>query len=80
MALYARWMVRAEQGDTKAAAEARQLSDRLGINPAALLKLRAEIENVDAVEDRGRRRRARTTEGQGKAEGGTDPRAGLFAV
>ena len=81
VALYARWMVRAEQGDAKAAAEARQLSDRLGINPAALLKLRAEIENVDAVEDRGRRRRARTTEDQKPAGGGsTDPRTGLFAV
>lgn len=90
LALYCRWMIRAEQGDTKAAAEARQLSDRLGINPAALLKLRAEIENVDAAEDRGRRRRERASsvpegdqagasgaEGDGPAE---DPRRGLFAV
>lgn len=88
VALYVRWMVRAGQGDTKAAAEARALSDRLGINPAALLKLRAEIENVDAAEDRGRRRRQRREPDAGETasaapDEGTpenDPRAGLWAV
>ena len=80
VALYCRWMTKAEQGDTKAAAEARQLSNLLGINPAALLKLRAEVENVDAVEDRGRRRRERATTTKPEASGASDPRAGLFAV
>lgn len=82
LALYVRWMIRAEQGDTKAASEARQLSDRLGINPAALLKLRAEIENVDAAEDRGRRRRERSEAvvPSGPRPGKGDPRRGLFAV
>lgn len=86
VALYVRWMIRAEQGDTKAASEARQLSDRLGVNPAALLRLRAEIENLDSLEDRGRRRRERNQPqpepdaGQGVDEGPADPRGGLFAV
>ena len=90
LAHYVRWMLKAADGDAKASAEARQLSDRLGINPAALLRLRAEVENVDAAEDRGRRRRERASsvpegdqagasgaEGDGPAE---DPRRGLFAV
>lgn len=80
VALYCRWMVKAEQGDTKAAGEARALSNVLGINPAALLRLRAEIENVDAVEDRGRRRRERTAPDKPATDGKADPRSGLFAV
>lgn len=76
VALYCRWMVRAEQGDTKAASEARQLSNVLGINPAALLKLRVEIEHAEAAEDRGKRRRDRARPGKGDA----DPRSGLFVV
>lgn len=80
LGLYVRWMIRAEQGDTKAASEARLLSDRLGINPAALLRLRAEIENVDAIEDRGRRRRERAVPKPADDAPGDDPRGGLFAV
>lgn len=79
LGLYVRWMIRAEQGDTKAASEARQLSDRLGINPAALLRLRAEIENVDAIEDRGKRRRERAAPKAADTQG-DDPRGGLFVV
>ena len=58
VAQYVRWKVRAEQGDLKAAVEARQLSDRLGLNPLALMRLRAEIEHADEVEQKGSQRRA----------------------
>lgn len=57
VAQYVRWKIRAEQGDLKAAVEARQLSDRLGLNPLALLRLRVELERADEAEDQGRRRR-----------------------
>jgi len=79
VAQYVRWKVRGEQGDLKAAAEARQLSDRLGLNPLALMRLRAEIEHVDAAEDRGKQRRQRTASGV-KPKQGDDPRGGLYAV
>ncbi len=59
VALYVRFMTKAEQGDLRAAGEARQLSDRLGINPAAMLRLRIEVENADELAARGRERRKR---------------------
>lgn len=77
VAQYVRWKIRAEQGDLKAATEARQLSDRLGLNPLALLRLRAEIERVEQAEDRGSRRRAAPAP---RERGGEDPRVGLRAV
>jgi hypothetical protein len=87
VAQYVRWKVRAEQGDLKAATEARLLSDRLGLNPLALLRLRAEVEHVDDVEAKGRQRRTTApakakTEGKsdGKGKGDDDPRGGLYAV
>lgn len=87
VAQYVRWKVRAEQGDLKAAAEARQLSDRLGLNPLALLRLRAEVEHVDEAENRGNRRRrempSRADAGDNNPpadDGDADPRAGLYAV
>lgn len=43
VALYARYRAAAELGSMKAAAEARQLGDRLGLNPQAMLRLRWEI-------------------------------------
>lgn len=79
VAQYVRWKVRAEQGDLKAAAEARQLSDRLGLNPLALMRLRAEVEHVDEVENRGKRRRE--TPPKRPPQGDlNDPRSGLYAV
>lgn len=78
VAQYVRWKIRAEQGDMKAASEARQWSDRLGLNPLALLRLRVEIEQAAAAEDRGRKRRE--TQTPRKRSGGDDPRAGLYAV
>ncbi|SII92747.1 Uncharacterised protein [Mycobacteroides abscessus subsp. abscessus] len=79
VAQYVRWKVRGEQGDLKAATEARQLSDRLGLNPLALLRLRAEVEHVNEVEDRGNRRRESPKRPQPKDKP-DDPRSGLYAV
>lgn len=79
VALYVRWSVRAEQGDMKAATEARQLSDRYGINPLALMRMRAEIEQADAAEERGRRRRSGSP-ADGKRKPPDDPRRGLHVV
>lgn len=76
VAQYVRWKIRGEQGDLDAAKEARMLSDRLGLNPLALLRLRAEIEKVEDAEDRGKRRRATPP----PAKKGDDPRGGLYAV
>jgi len=78
VAQYVRWKVRAEQGDLKAATEARQLSDRLGLNPLALLRLRLEIERAGEAEDRGRKRRGTTPSPQPKPGDGDDPR--MFLV
>jgi hypothetical protein len=49
VALYARWTALAEAGDLKAAGEARMLSDRLGLNPAALVRLRWQIGDPASV-------------------------------
>ncbi|WP_163275341.1 hypothetical protein [Cellulomonas iranensis] len=80
VAQYVRWKVRAEQGDLDAAKEARMLSDRLGLNPLALLRLRAEVENVDAAQARGQERRQRAAAKPAGSKGGDDPRGGLHAV
>lgn len=78
VAQYVRWKIRAEQGDLEAAKEARMLSDRLGLNPLALLRLRAEIERVEEAEDRGSKRRTSTKSEAAKAKQKTkDPRANL---
>ena len=78
VAQYVRWKVRAGEGDLKAASEARQLSDRLGLNPLALLRLRAEVEHVDEVENRGKRRR--DVKKVPPRDDSGDPRSGLYAV
>lgn len=81
VAQYVRWKIRGEQGDIKAAAEARQLSDRLGLNPLALLRLRAEVEHVDEAEDRGaRRRETKASKPADPPDPGNDPRSALYAV
>jgi hypothetical protein len=43
VALYVRWTVLAEQGSLDAGKEARMLSDRLGLTPLAMLRLRWEV-------------------------------------
>ncbi|MGW8565668.1 hypothetical protein [Isoptericola sp. NPDC055881] len=81
VAQYVRWKVRAEQGDLDAAKESRMLSDRLGLNPKALMSLRAEIERADEAEDRGERRRQVPRTQRPKKDGGDeDPRGGLSLV
>lgn len=62
VAIYVRLAIRAEQGDLKAATEARQWSDRLGLNDRGLLQLRAEVEQVEKAEAEGMRRRAKATQ------------------
>ena len=57
VALYVRCQIRGEQGDLKAAVEARQREDRLGLNDLALLRLRAEVERAEEAEARGEKRR-----------------------
>lgn len=81
VAQYVRWSIRAESGDLKAAGEARQRSDRLGLNPLALLRLRAEIERVDEAEDRGESRRRATPAKKSAARGRkkSDPRLALVS-
>lgn len=82
VAQYARLKVRGELGDMAAAKEARQWSDRLGLNPMAMLRLRWQIEQTDEAEDRGRRRRNPVTPRPAQPGGGPapDPRSILHAV
>lgn len=47
VAQYVRWKSRAEAGDLDAAKEARQLADRLGLTPLAMLRLRWKIADPD---------------------------------
>ncbi|MFG3050335.1 hypothetical protein ACGFZP_05175 [Kitasatospora sp. NPDC048239] len=52
VAQYVRWKAKAEQGDMDAAKEARQLADRLGLNPLAMLRLRWEVAADEVAEQR----------------------------
>lgn len=61
VAQYVRHKVRGELGSLDDAKEARQWSDRLGLNPLAMLRLRWETERAEEAEDRGRRRRESAT-------------------
>lgn len=49
VALYCRYMAMAQAGDMKAAGEARQWSDRLGLNPAAMLRNRWKVDVPQAA-------------------------------
>lgn len=55
VAQYVRWKVRAELGDLDASKEARQLSDRLGLTPLAMLRLRWEVTADEVGEQRQQR-------------------------
>lgn len=55
VAQYVRWKIRAEMGDLDASKEARLLSDRLGLNPLALLRLRWEIAEDEMAGQRSER-------------------------
>lgn len=56
VAAYVRFKVLGELGDMDAAKEARQWSDRLGLNPLALLRLRWQIAPAEAAEAKTRGR------------------------
>jgi hypothetical protein len=82
VAQYVRFKIRGESGDLDAAKEARQWSDRLGLNPLAMLRLRWEIERTEDAEQRGRQRRERPA-APAKADGkkpAADPRGFLSVV
>ncbi len=79
VAQYVRFKIRAEQGDLDAAKEARMWSDRLGLNPLALLRLRVEVERADEAHSRGEERRGQTKPSTGasrtrRKKPGDDPR------
>lgn len=61
VARFTRFSVLAETGNVKAATEARQLEDRLGLNPQAMLRLRWQVtadEVADQRQERTQRARA----------------------
>lgn len=58
VAQYVRWKIAAEWGDLDAAKEARQLSDRLGLTPMAMLRLQWEIAVDETAEKRTETRQA----------------------
>lgn len=52
VAQYVRWKAQAELGDLDASKEARQLGDRLGLTPLAMLRLRWEVAEDEVAEQR----------------------------
>lgn len=84
VAVFVRWHIRAEQGDLKAATEARLRSQELGLTPLSLMRLRREVEEANAAEARGDRRRRGPDkppeDGDSKPAEGDDPRGGLYVV
>ncbi|WP_159041177.1 hypothetical protein [Streptomyces sp. WM6349] len=58
VAQYVRWKVQAELGDLDASKEARQLADRLGLSPLAMLRLRWEVAPDEVAEQRQERSRS----------------------
>ncbi|WP_326728978.1 hypothetical protein [Streptomyces phaeochromogenes] len=75
VAQYVRWKSRAESGDLDAAKEARQLADRLGLNPLAMLRLRWRVGEPE--ESAPTRARKRTAPARRRPD---DPRAALHVV
>lgn len=60
VALYVRFLTISETGDLKAATEVRQWSDRLGLNPAAMLRNRWRVAEDQVGEKRTEKTTART--------------------
>lgn len=52
VARFVRFSVLADGGNVKSATEARQLEDRLGLNPQAMLRLRWEVAEDEVAEQR----------------------------
>lgn len=67
LAQFVRWNVKAEQGDLKAAAEARARYKDFGLTPSTLTALKVEIERADEAETRGSQRRAARPAGSATA-------------
>jgi hypothetical protein len=61
VAVYVRHLVQAEYGDMKAAAEARQWSDRLGLNPKAMRSLLWEVTSDEVAEKRDETKPSKST-------------------
>lgn len=81
VATYVRWQIRNELGDLDAAKEARQWSDRLGLNPMAMLRLRWQVEQTNEAEERGKERRRRAAPAKQPAKKAVaDPRRLLQSV
>lgn len=80
VALFVRWSIKAESGSIDATKEARMWSDRLGMNPLALQKLRQEVEHTEAAEARGAQRRQRPAPSPRAKGSGDDPRSHLSSV
>lgn len=76
VAQYVRFKTLGELGDLNAAKEARQWSDRLGLTPMAMLRLRWEV----AVDETAQRRQARAESQVEKPAKAADPYATLRAV
>lgn len=68
-AQYVRFKVLAELGELDAAKEARMWSDRLGLNPVAMLRLRWEIARDELAEKRTERAAPTEAPGSGSARG-----------
>lgn len=79
VAQYVRHKVLAELGDMDAAKEARQWSDRLGLTPLSMLRLRWVIV-VDEVAEKRRERAQSQPVASSAAAGGDDPLAALHAL
>lgn len=81
VAEYVRLKIRSEQGDLKATPAALARSDRLGLNPMALQKLRTEVEHADEAVNRGeQRRKAATPAKKSGAKKKADPIAAYLSV
>jgi hypothetical protein len=84
VAQYVRHKIQGEAGDLEQAKEARQWSDRLGLNPQAMQRLRWETARTKEAEQRGAKRgeRSAPAPASGGAQPGTptDPRRGLHSV
>lgn len=78
VARYVRHTVMAELGDLDAAKEARQWSDRLGLNPLAMLRLRWVVASDEVGAKRAER--AAAAPPAPAAGGGEDPLAALRAL
>jgi hypothetical protein len=81
LAQFVRWNIKAEQGDLKAAAEARARYQDFGLTPKTLTALKVEIERADEAETRGSQRRAAKAPAAPSAGGDRpDPRGRLRSV